>query len=165
MAARLVCWLVVLSSAVVVAFAGWVWLLPAPSGLPPLSRSQDGAAVLSWGGLGVAWAATGAVLVTTRPRNVLGWLLLGIGASQAWHVGLVAYGIHGLTVAEPAWPGALWAGYVGSVLFVLGVLAAPTLLLAMYPEGRLSGVRARRSVVPAGVAIVHLAAHGLCQVI
>jgi hypothetical protein len=50
---------------------------------------------------------------------------------QAWHVGLTAYGIYGLTVAKPSWPAAQWAGYTGSALLVLGVLATPTLLVAL----------------------------------
>jgi signal transduction histidine kinase len=148
-----------------VVFTGWVWTLPGPNGLPPLSLAQDSAGVLSWGGLGVAWAVTGAVLVTVRPRNALGWLLLVIGLSQAWHVGLVTYAIHGLTVADNPWPGALWAGYIGAALFVVGVLATPTLLLALYPQGRLPGKWWRWPVGVAAVAVVHIAVQGLFLVV
>jgi signal transduction histidine kinase len=163
--ARAFAWVVVLSSAAAVVFAAVVWFVAHPNGLPQLSAARDGAMVLGWGLLGVAWGVTGAALVARRPRNAIGWLLLAVGTCQAWHVGLVAYGIFGLTVVTPAWPGALWAGYAGAALLTLGLLATPTLLLALYPEGRLPARWWRWPVAAAVVAMLHLTAQGLFPVL
>jgi signal transduction histidine kinase len=87
--------------------------------------------------VGVLWTACGAVLITYRPRNVLGWLLLVVGACQALFVGLWVFSWYGIVFAEPDWPLARWALFVSAGLFVPGWLAFPTLLIAFYPDGRL----------------------------
>jgi signal transduction histidine kinase len=158
MAARVISWLAVGSSAVAVAFTWWTWFPPDDA---HVSMGHHSGAALGWGLLGTGWAVIGALVVGSRPRNPLGWILLGIGVSQAWHVGLVAYAICGLTVVVPSWPAALWAGYAGSVLFVVGVLVTPTVLLALYPDGRLDAWWSRLAVLGAVVAVAHIAAGGL----
>src|SRR3954469_11681308 len=105
---RAVAWSAVLSGIVAVAFTGYIWHAPATSGLLSLSSGRDSLSVLGWAGLGVIWSVTGAVLISARPLNRLGWLLLGVGLAQAWHVGLVAYAVHGLAVTPTPWVGALW---------------------------------------------------------
>jgi signal transduction histidine kinase len=158
-AVRAVAWTAVLSGIAAVVFTGWVWQTLS------LSDGRDGLSVLGWAGLGVIWSVTGAVLVTARPLNKLGWLLLAIGLSQAWHVGLIAYAVHGLAMLPRPWPLALWAGYLGEALFVLGILATPTLLLILYPGGRLPARWWRWPIGAAAVAGLHIAAQMLFLVI
>jgi signal transduction histidine kinase len=86
---------------------------------------------------GVVWAVSGAFLVTVRPRNVVGWLLLAVGACQALFIGLMVFSWYGITIADPAWATARWTLVVGAGLYVPGWLALPTLLIAFYPDGRL----------------------------
>lgn len=132
MAARTVAWVVVLSSAAILACAGWI------STLPHADRLGD-SVYFVWvvGGASLEWQLTGAVLIGLRPRNVLGWLFLGAGASSLWQVGLAGYGGYGVAVAQPQWPGAQLAAAVGSGLWVPSMLLTPTIVLALYPNGRL----------------------------
>jgi len=162
---KAVAWTAVLSGIAAVAFTGYIWHVPGTGGLLSLSEGRDSLTVLGWAGLGVIWSVTGAVLIGARPLNRLGWLLLGVGLSQAWHVGLVAYAVHGLAVNPAPWPAALWAGYLGQAMFALGLLATPTLLLALYPEGRLPAKWWRWPIGAAALAGVHIAAQMLFLVI
>lgn len=86
---------------------------------------------------GVLWTVPGAVLVTYRPRNIIGRLLLAAGACNAVFVGLMVYGWYGLMIADPSWSTARWALTAGGGLFIPGWLLLPTLLIAFYPDGRL----------------------------
>ncbi|MFW3172441.1 ATP-binding protein [Geodermatophilus sp. CPCC 206100] len=91
-----------------------------------------------WPGLvAVAQCGTGAVLVHLRPRNPIGWLLVLSGLLQGGSVGLGAYGGYGVDVAEPAWPLATWAALLGSMLWLPSMLIPLTVLVAVYPSGRL----------------------------
>jgi len=136
-----------------VAFAAWMMTQPRPDAVfLTHSPFDSNGFVAGWGVLGVVWAVTGAVLVGVRPRNVLGWLILGVGVSQAWAVGLTAYGWgYGLSPGAPWWP-----AYLGPALYTPGWLIPPTLLLALYPDGRLPGRWWRWPVGAACVAILVL---------
>lgn len=90
MAVRAVVWSVVLSSTAAVAFAGWMVALPR-SVSPPGEDSLVELVLL--GTILVSWAVTGAELASLRPRNPLGWLFLGLGASGACQSGLAASGL------------------------------------------------------------------------
>src|SRR5262249_61786847 len=91
------------------------------------------------------------LLVRGGPRNRLGWWVLGMGVSQAWAVGFPAYGGFGLLEAPRAWP-----AYLGTALYIPGWLLPSTLLLAIYPDGRLPGRRWRWPVAGAVGSIVLL---------
>lgn len=109
--------------------------------------------VVGCGVLSLVWAVTGAVLVSSRPRNVLGWLVLGVGVSQALAVGLTAYSGYGLLESVPS-----RAAYIGPALYLPGWLVPATLLLAYYPDGRLPGRWWRWPVAVAAVSVVALTA-------
>lgn len=149
--ARVGAGLAVLSAAAAVAFAGWVMTQPLATAVffaPDPFRSRG--LVAACGCLGLVWAVTGGLLASHRPGNALGWLVLGVGVSQAWAVALTAYGWrYGALEIAPSWP-----AYVGPALYVPGWLAVPTLLLAFYPDGRLPGPRWRWPVGAAALAIV-----------
>jgi signal transduction histidine kinase len=139
----------VLSGAAAVAFAGLVMARPPAQTwfLPPSPFTPRGF-LAACGLVGLVWAVTGAVLVRARPRNALGWLVLAVGVSHAWAVGLTAYG---WLDPLPSWP-----AYIGPALYVSGWLIPPTLLLALYPDGRLPGALWRWPVAVAALAIVAL---------
>jgi signal transduction histidine kinase len=153
--ARLWAGAALLSAAGAVAFAGWVMNQPrAETVFLAPSPFDSHSFIVSWGLLGLVWAITGAVLVDLRPRNALGWLVLAVGVSQAWAVGLTSYGWgYGLRPSVPWWP-----AYVGTALYIVGWLIPSTLLLALYPDGRLPGRLWRWPVAAAAVAIVLLTA-------
>jgi hypothetical protein len=131
MRARVVAAAAVLAALAAVTLAAWVRTLPGAAG----SRVVSGfGADLTAGLLAVAWTATGAVLLVLRPRNSLGWLVVGVGVCQAVQQGLQAYGGYGVELADPAWPGARWVAWLSTGLWLPGLLPLPSLLLALYPE-------------------------------
>jgi signal transduction histidine kinase len=147
--ARLCAGAAVLSAGAAVGYAAWVMSRPPVEAwffVP--SPFTAGSFVAVVGLVGLVWAVTGAVLVWARPRNPLGWLVLPVGVSQAWAVGLTANGWQD--------PVPSWSAYLGPALYVAGWLVPPTLLLALYPDGRLPGPRWRWPVAGAAAAIVVL---------
>jgi uncharacterized membrane protein YhaH (DUF805 family) len=147
-AVRVVVWSVVLSSVIAVALAGWARAaLPAVPG-----QEQPVTEVVLMGSALVSWAAAGAVLTVLRPRNPLGWLFLLIGGSGAWQLGLAAYGSHGAT-ADRDWPGAAAVAAVAGGAHVPSLFALPTVVLALYPGGRLDARWLRWTVAAAAAGI------------
>jgi signal transduction histidine kinase len=145
----------VTSAVAAVVCAYWMMTLPREETwfFAPLPFKGSGF-VVGCGLLGLVWAGIGALLVASRPRNAIGWVVLGVGVSQAWAVGLTAYSGYGLLESSPS-----WAAYFGPALYLPGWLIPPTLLLALYPDGRLPG---RLWRWPVGVAAVSIAALTLC---
>jgi signal transduction histidine kinase len=94
----------------------------------------------------IAWTATGAILLWLRPRNAVGALVLFVGVCQAVAQAASAYGMYGLGIADPQWPGAQWVAFLGSPLWIPGLLPIIGVLMAIYPEGRLPGPRWRLPV-------------------
>jgi hypothetical protein len=131
MRARVVAVVAVVVAVAAAAVAAWVRTLP---GVPAQLLTGYGTD-LPAGLLAVAWTATGAALLALRPRNSLGWLLVGVGVCQALQQGLAAYGGYGVAVA--GWPLARWAAWLASGLWLAGLLPLASLLLALYPNGRL----------------------------
>jgi signal transduction histidine kinase len=133
MRARILAVLAVVVAVAAVSLAAWVRTLP---GVPAQLLTGYGTD-LPAGLLAVAWTVTGAVLVALRPRNSLGWLLVGVGVCQGLQQGLAAYGGYGVAVA--GWPLARWAAWLATGLWLPGLLPLASLLLALYPDGRLPG--------------------------
>jgi signal transduction histidine kinase len=131
MRARVVAVLAVVVVVAAVALAAWVRTLPNVTAQLLTGYGTD----LPAGLLAVAWTVTGAVLVALRPRNALGWLLVGVGVCQGLQQGLAAYGGYGVAVG--GWPLARWAAWVAAGLWLPGLLPLASLLLALYPDGRL----------------------------
>ncbi|MFE7839569.1 histidine kinase [Streptomyces sp. NPDC057474] len=145
---RVVVWSVVLSSVMMVALAGWAEV--ALHDIP--GHEQSVTEVVLMGAALVSWAAAGAVLTVLRPHNPLGWLFLVIGGSGAWQLGLAAYGSYGVTAAR-GWPGAAAVAAVAGGAYVPSLFALPTVVLALYPGGRLEAKWLRWPVATAAVAI------------
>jgi len=132
--ARSVAWTLVSLSAAAVALAGWVTTLP---GAGRTGMAGSGTYVATVGSTLVVWAVTGAILVAQRPRNPVGWIILGSATCVATHTGLAAYGGYGAALAHPPWPAARWAAFAACGLHIPGWLAPLSLLMAFYPDGRL----------------------------
>lgn len=135
MPTRAVVWGGVLCSAACTGFALWVLTLPRTE---PGGVSSEPAYVISLAVVTLAELGIGSLLILLRPRNLIGWLFAGMNLAAAVEQALVAYGGYGLAEADPPWPGATLAVNVASGLFVPGWVATPTLVMAFYPEGRLS---------------------------
>jgi signal transduction histidine kinase len=142
-------------AAAAVAAACWLMTLPREETWFFAPRPFNGSAfVVGCGLLALVWAITGAVVVSLRPRNALGWVVLGVGVSQAWAVGLTAYSGYGLLESSPG-----WAAYFGPALYLPGWLIPPTVLLALYPDGRLPSKHWRW---PVGAAVLSIVVLTLC---
>ena len=157
MRARVVAVVAILVAVAAVSVAAWVRTLPGVQGTNLVTGYGTD---LPAGLLAVTWTATGAVLLVLRPRNALGWLLVVVGVCQALQQGLAAYGGYGVALADPPWPLARWVAWPAAALWLPGLLPLPTLLLALYPNGRLPSRWWRWPVGAAavGIGLVTLAA-------
>jgi signal transduction histidine kinase len=137
-----VAWAAALSGLVPLVFMGWVLTLPLPAGV----RADDLIVTLGpvfWliqtieGVNGLVWAVVGAVLITLRPHNMLGWLVQGIGLlGLVWANGLATYNAYG---DAAGWPATMPLGWASVLLYWCGMYYALTLLPLLYPDGRLPG--------------------------
>jgi hypothetical protein len=83
----------------------------------------------------VGYAVVGAMIVTRRPRNPVGWLFCGFGVLYPVIGALSSYALYGVHVAGDGLPGqdvAAWLyAWAGEAAFFLLVL-----LLLVFPDGR-----------------------------
>lgn len=98
--------------------------------------------------VGLSWLLTGAVLAWLRPRNALGWLLVSVGGLQVLQTAGAGYGSLGVHAA-PDWPASRWVAWSIAGMWIPGLLPLGSLLVALYPDGRLPGPRWRLPVAAA----------------
>ncbi|MCV2490216.1 histidine kinase [Geodermatophilus sp. YIM 151500] len=119
------------------------------------------AGVTDWwlmqGTAALAYSTTGAWLARARPRSITGWLLLGIGATQALALLTTEYGVGAFARGEAgALPAvALWASVW---LWSASLVALGTLLPLLLPDGRLPSPRWRPALALSLTAVVTTAA-------
>ena len=102
------------------------------------------------------YALTGAALVWLRPRNALGWLLLGGGACSMTGTLLGVYGIRAHVVPEAGLPAGDIALSMAAWLWLPGLCLLPTLLPLLYPSGHLPSPRWRLAVAATVLGVVAL---------
>jgi len=101
--------------------------------------------------MALAYPTVGAFIVSRRPANAIGWILCGTGLLTGVRALAEAYTYYGVAGRPESLPGVEYAAWVGSwMIGVPGVLLAATLLLVVFPDGRLL-VRAWWAVV--GMAV------------
>ena len=110
----------------------------------------------------LGFGLSGAFVVAVRPRHRVGWLLLGVGAVQAVSLLLANYGLAGIYEAGRDLPGERWAAWVSEWLWPPAYWLVPTLLLVVFPTGRLPSPRWRPVAVAAiVVSLVSMAGWAL----
>lgn len=87
----------------------------------------------------LASGTVGLFLAWTRPRNVVGWLVLASGLLLALCNLGQAYGEHSVAFPGDHLPGGVWVMALSAPLWVLALFIPPTLLLVRYPSGAVSG--------------------------
>ncbi|GID31521.1 ATP-binding protein [Paractinoplanes brasiliensis] len=102
----------------------------------------------------VAWSAAGCALAVLRPRNTLGWLFLAFGAVQAF-----ATTHRTLTVYRPTDPPETLATRIADMFSNVTVWGLLTVVLALYPDGRLPSRRWRVPMAAAIAGLVLMAAY------
>jgi two-component system, NarL family, sensor kinase len=108
-----------------------------------------------WANVGVALAfpAAGALIVG-RGRNIVGWLLLGVGAAAAILLFSLAYAERTIVDDPDSLPGGPVMAWVSNWIWVLGFVPAMTLLPILFPDGHAASRRWRPLV---GVAVATIA--------
>ncbi|MEO7422009.1 MAG: hypothetical protein ABIU87_06405 [Ornithinibacter sp.] len=104
-------------------------------------------------GLIVVFPLVGLLVLRQQPRNVIGWLLVGVGL--VWGVtGLLdAYAVYGLVIAPGALPGAQIGAALNEAAWAPGFGLIGTFLILLYPDGHLPSPRWAPVAWVAGVAL------------
>lgn len=138
-----------------------LWLiavLPALAGLLLLAGSLDAPVPESYGFRGFSalfalfFGTIGAFVVRRRPGNRVGAILLSIGIVAGVLTFLTEYANVGVIAAPGSLPGATWAAWVASWIWVPIVILAGPLLLSIFPDGRFLSAR-WRAIAMVGVAL------------
>ncbi len=87
-------------------------------------------------------AVVGAAIAALRPRNPIGWLLLGLGLCFVAYPLVVAYVTTSLFVASNGLPATRWVAWVGNWIWVPGHVCI-LLVFLLFPTGRLLSPRWR----------------------
>lgn len=111
-------------------------------GLVFLALSWNAPVPDSWGFRGftvlfsTSFGAAGAMLVSRRPQNRLGYVLLASGMASAIQVLVEEYAIYGVLGRSTPLPGALIAGWLESWIWLAGISLIVIYSLALFPNGR-----------------------------
>jgi hypothetical protein len=111
------------------------------TGLVLLALSWSAPVPDSWGFRGftvlfsTGFGGVGANLAFRRPHNRVGWVLLAAGTASAIQVALEEYSIYGGVGRATALPGAVFAGWVQSWLWLIGVVLIVNYTLLLFPSG------------------------------
>src|SRR4051794_28686380 len=92
--------------------------------------------------LGAVFAVVGLVLAAKRPRNAVGWLLIGVALSLSLNVLFVRYAVYGLLAHPGSLPGPRVPAALGASAWVI-LISSLALLLLLFPDGRLPSRRWR----------------------
>lgn len=90
-----------------------------------------------------AFVVNGVVLLRHRPRNPIGWILVGIGGSAVWTTPLATWGDHLLRTGRPLDGWALLGLWVNGWYWPLLLAAVTFYLPVLFPDGRLPSRRWR----------------------
>jgi signal transduction histidine kinase len=107
-------------------------------------------------------AAAGVVVAVRRPRNPVGWLFIGAGATLTISHTAAQYAIHAVYAAPGSLPAPLVAGWFGSWTFILMVPLMTVFLPLLFPNGELPSNRLR---IPVWIMIGLAVALAVCAAI
>jgi signal transduction histidine kinase len=91
----------------------------------------------------VVVTTVGALVSSRRPRNPIGWGLVGAGIAFALSGVAEGYGVNALFTNPGGLPGGDVAAWLTSWLFIAPLFGTPALLFLLFPDGRLLGRRWR----------------------
>jgi hypothetical protein len=103
----------------------------------------------------ITYGVVGALVASRHPRNPLGWIFCAIGFLSALNMfgaGYVKYDL--LAVQSGSLPGADFARWLDTWVWLLNVLLPVTFLLLLFPNGRLPSPRWRPIAWAAGLGTI-----------
>ena len=116
----------------------------------PSSVVSDAVLLLSF----TPFAAVGALIISRRPRNSIGWIFMVTAIGMAVSTVAFDYAVYALLTNPGSLPGAEWAIKVSEWAFVLPILAYMFLFL-LFPDGHLPS---RRWLPVAALAVLAVGA-------
>ncbi|MDQ6648644.1 MAG: hypothetical protein M3Z02_00755, partial [Actinomycetota bacterium] len=90
---------------------------------------------------GLAFPIVGALIMSRRPGNRVGWLVSGIGVLLGAELAAAQYAAWGTAAARVPPPGVVWAAWATEWLWIPPMGVVLTLLLLVFPTGRLPSRR------------------------
>jgi signal transduction histidine kinase len=84
--------------------------------------------------IAVAWAITGALIVSRQPRNSAGWIFCIGAVSITLNVSALVYVVYSVRIASKPLPGQDFVALIGEYSFAL--VALIPLLVLLFPDGR-----------------------------
>ena len=91
----------------------------------------------------VAFPTVGAIIASRRPGNPIGWIFCFVGLSLGIAILAAEYAVYALVTEPGALPAGVLAAWLGTWIWVPGVVLGPTFLLLLFPHGRLPSRRWR----------------------
>ena len=83
----------------------------------------------------LAFPISGIVIATSQPANLIGWILLMIGAGWALLAAATGYADYGVRLHPGSLPGADFAAVLTLTVWALPVGLTGTFLLLLFPDG------------------------------
>ncbi len=110
--------------------------------------------------LALGFSTVGALVVSRRPTQWLGWLYLGTATAMALTLFAFEYAQYGLVTHPGSLPGALAAAWVSAWVWSLGFAPLFTVGLLLYPDSRLPARQWRWVAAVPVIAVLCLALQG-----
>ena len=103
--------------------------------------------------ISMAFSVVGAVVISKRPDNGLGWVFAVGGALIAMDILVTGYGYRAVAADPGSLPAGRAAAWVGDIESLVGIGFLTVFLFLLFPEGRLRTRAERRTAVVAVVGI------------
>ncbi len=107
----------------------------------------------------IAYGVLGALVVSHRPKNPIGWMFLAVGLLESLSSFAAAYHIYGVILwGGKPYPGDAFAKWLNSWLWVPALFLPTTFVLLLFPDGKLPSRRWRPVAWVAALALAAVVA-------
>lgn len=93
--------------------------------------------------IAVAYPTVGAIIASRRPGNPIGWIFCLVGLSLGITIFASEYAVYALVTEPGVLPAGVLAAWLGTWIWVPGIVLGLTFLLLLFPHGRLPSRRWR----------------------
>jgi hypothetical protein len=138
---RVISWLVV--PPVVALLLGRIYLSVLNEAVNIFEAVWVVASTLLSGLLGIGLLALGLLVAYRRPRNPVGWIIVGTGVTVATTDFVESYAVYALHTNPGFLPGGETMAWLSNWVFIPVLFAAPAMLFLLFPNGRLLSRRWR----------------------